>query len=87
MKVDMSPEAVSMRLDTMGELWELSVALMDSTITPAASAVDHGASATDEQMDRPRAGFQASPILHEYLGNLIDLQARAKFETKKDDRK
>ena len=69
MKVDMSPEAVSMRLDTMGELWDLSVALMDSTITPAASAVDHGASATDEQMDRPRAGIQASPILHEYKGN------------------
>lgn len=38
MKVDMSSEAVSMRLDAMGELWELSVALMDSTRSPAAAA-------------------------------------------------
>lgn len=35
MKVDMSPEAVSMRLDSMGELWELSVALMDSIRIPS----------------------------------------------------
>lgn len=35
MKVDMSPEAISMRLDSMGQLWELSVALMDSTKSPA----------------------------------------------------
>jgi len=31
MKVDMSLEAVTGRLESMGELWELSVALMDST--------------------------------------------------------
>lgn len=30
MQVDMSPEAVSRRLNMMGQLWELSVALMDS---------------------------------------------------------
>jgi hypothetical protein len=30
MKVDMSPEAVLGRLNTMGQLWELSVALMNS---------------------------------------------------------
>lgn len=30
MKVDMSPEAVSRRLNMMEQLWELSVALMDS---------------------------------------------------------
>jgi hypothetical protein len=34
MKVDMSPEAVTRRLESMGELWELSVALMDSTRLP-----------------------------------------------------
>jgi hypothetical protein len=28
MKVDMSPEAISGRLEAMGQLWELSVALM-----------------------------------------------------------
>lgn len=36
MKVNMSPEAVSSRLDSMGELWELSVALMDSTVSAPA---------------------------------------------------
>ena len=30
MKVDMSPEAVSGRLNTMGQLWDLSVALLQS---------------------------------------------------------
>jgi hypothetical protein len=30
MKADMSPEAIGQRLRIMGELWELSVALMDS---------------------------------------------------------
>lgn len=30
MKVNMSPEAVSGRLNTMGQLWELSVALLQS---------------------------------------------------------
>ncbi|GEM_PF-6404258 len=40
MKVDMSSEAVSMRLDAMGELWELSVALMDSTRTSAVASSD-----------------------------------------------
>ena len=34
MKVDMSPEAVSGRLESMGELWELSIALMDSKRLP-----------------------------------------------------
>ena len=31
MKVDMSPEAVLGRLNAMGQLWELSVALLDSS--------------------------------------------------------
>ena len=30
MKVDMSPEGVSARLNTMGQLWDLSVALLQS---------------------------------------------------------
>lgn len=34
MIVDMSPDAVSTRLYAMGDLWELSVALMDAIILP-----------------------------------------------------
>jgi hypothetical protein len=36
MKVDMSPEAISSRLELMGQLWELSVALADSEFVDGA---------------------------------------------------
>ena len=42
--VDMSPEAVSQRLRLMGELWELSVALMNSKVITR-----HGGSSRKER--------------------------------------
>lgn len=47
MKVDMSPEAISGRLDAMGQLWELSIALMSSD--PASGKSRRGSRAFEIQ--------------------------------------
>lgn len=55
MKVDMSPEAVDNRLRVMGELWELSVALMNSRVLPRkqeqTNAADDSTPASTESSD------------------------------------
>lgn len=50
MKVDMSPAAVSGRLSTMGDLWELSIKLMRSEVAGGKSSKTSGAFAIQESI-------------------------------------
>jgi hypothetical protein len=50
MKVDMSPEAISGRLNSMGELWELSVKLMGSKVAGGKSTGTHSAFAIQDSI-------------------------------------
>jgi len=57
MKPDMSPQAVSRRLNELNQLWKLCVTL--SKARPVAS------SSTRENLDRSYAGANADPIQKE----------------------
>ena len=50
MKVDMSPEAISGRLNSMGDLWELSVKLSGSKVAAGKSGRTHSAFAIQDSI-------------------------------------